>query len=403
MGRLSHAINAVNNLHTLVNRKLGKRARYVGTTVRVLCATLLAFLLSYILAAPFSISISSLFSSPESNDFEMTDLFAQIADQRPVRQLEDRIILVDIGLANRMEVAEGLHLLSLCGAKKIAVDIDFAYPTDNDSTLLEAIACNPGIILPLAVKDDGDGNLQLHDFPFFYGYDGLDIKYGIANLPARTQKSAIREYAVDFATDHGDVPSYAVAIAEATYPEAAKRLQTRGDNLGFISYHSREFTTIPLEEIADNAELFADKIVLVGSMIDATDMHATPINAYMPGLMIHAYSLATILDGVWYHKTSTAIDYIVAILICLIITTMAFVMKNNLRGITLRIIQVILAYLAVRIGYGIFVDNNTLFDFTYTLLIIAFGLFSVDICKGIEQIISKGWNKLTQFVNKDSK
>jgi CHASE2 domain-containing sensor protein len=403
MGRLTHAINAVNNLHTLVNRKLGKRAKYVGTSVRVLCATLLAFLLSYILAAPFSISISSLFSSPESNDFQMTDLFAQIADQRPVRQLEDRIILVDIGLANRMEVAEGLHLLSLCGAKKVAVDIDFAYPTENDSTLIEAIACNPGIILPLAVKDDGNGNLQVHDFPFFYGYDGLDIKYGIANLPARTQKSGIREYVVDFATDRGNIPSLAVAIAESTYPEAAKRLRARGENLGFISYHSREFTTIPIEEIAENAELFADKIVLVGSMIDATDMHATPINSYMPGLMIHANSLATILDGVWYHKTSTATDYLAAIIICLIITTLSYSMKSRMRGITLRFIQVIFSYLAVRIGYGIFVDNNTLFDFTYTLLIIAFGLFAVDICNGVEYIVGKWWNQLTQSVTKDQK
>ena len=385
MGVFYNAISVVSQRIRNLAARSGKYSGHLATAMRTILATLLALLLSTVLAEPFSVSTSALFSSPEKKDFQMPDLFAQIADHRPVRTLEDRIILVNIGRAGREEIAEGLSLLSLCGPRAIGIDINFADTTGFDVPLLEAISCNPGIVFPLGLSSDDNGRFFISDVPFFYGLDGLDVNYGVTNLPSKTEKATIREYAVDFDTDKGNVPSFVTRLASLAYPESVGKLKAHGEKLGVTSYHSREFNVVELPDIERQAELFADKIVMIGTLDDASDMHATPVNSYMPGLMLHAHALATVLDGTWFHKTSRTFDYLAAILICLVITGMAFAIKSRFRGVILRVTQVVLAYLAVRLGYSAFIDHNLLFDFTHTLLIIAFGLFAVDIWNGLEE------------------
>lgn len=385
MGIFGNAALFLSRARARKRRTSGGRHGIAIQAVRVIMATAIAFLLSGIIAEPFSTSTSALFSAPEKRDFRMTDLFAQIADQRPVRILDDRIVIVDIGRAGRDEIAEGLSLLSLCGPKAIGVDVNFADTTGNDSAILEAIAANPGIVLPLGLAEKDNGRFIADETPFFYGMDGLDVNYGAINLPSTDTKATIREYAVGFRTDNGTVPSFVAALARLSSPEAAGKLHERGENLGVTAYHSRDFRTVKLAEIEQNAEQFADKTVLLGSLDDASDMHATPINSYMPGVLLHAYALATVLDGTWYEKTSALFDYMAAILVCLIISAISLTAKGRYRGIILRILQVTCVFLAVRIGYETFIDHNILFNFTYTMLMVAFALFAVDIWNGLEE------------------
>lgn len=88
--------------------------------------TALAFLLSFVVAAPFSASLSAMFSGPEKTDFMMSDLFVQVADGRPVRQIDDRIVLVDVGQMDRENIARTLEQVALCCPKAVGIDINFA-------------------------------------------------------------------------------------------------------------------------------------------------------------------------------------------------------------------------------------------------------------------------------------
>ncbi len=365
-----------------------KRVLMIAT--RTLLTTALALILSLLLAEPFSMSTSSIFSSPEKNDFQMTDMFAQIADQRPVRVLDDRLVIVNIGLADRQKIGEALQLISLCAPRAVALDINFkdTLNAEADNALLEGLAANPGIILPLALADDGRGIFSIAASPFFY--DDIKepaVRYGAANLPAKSAKATIREYVVDYKTDGGKIPSFVTQIAQAYDPVAARKLRDRKENLGVTAYHSREYKIIGIDDIEDNAEQLSDKIVMLGALDDASDMHATPVNAYMAGVLIHAHALSTILDGIWYRRTPPAFDYMIAIVICLVITCLSFTLHAKFKGLILRLLQVLMVIIAVRIGYGIFIDSNILFNFTYTFLIIAFGLFAVDIYNGLEEIV----------------
>ena len=365
-------------------------------------ATFLGLLLSLILVDALTLSTTAMFSAPEKRDFQMSDLFAQIADNRPVRKYDDRIVIVNIARGNREDIAEGLSLLSLCGPKAVGIDINFADPTDDDSFLLESLSTLPYAVLPLGVSGTKEnGKFHLIDKPFFY--DELEgLHYGVVNLPMTANKGTVREYAIEFPTDEGTLPSFVSALAEATYPDALQILKSRGKETGVTAYHSREFLTINLDEIEDHAEDFADKIVLVGALEDSGDMHSTPVKSHVAGIMLHASALSTILDGIWFRKVPKYLDYIVAISICFILMMIAYGFKNNFKGITLRLLQGLLAYCVVRIGYSLYVDHNVMLDISFTIMTVTFGFLASDIWNGLEtlwQLISKKIDKLDSRIN----
>ncbi|MDE6810966.1 MAG: CHASE2 domain-containing protein [Muribaculaceae bacterium] len=354
--------------------------------LKTLGITTLALALSFCLQAPFTASVSAIFSSPEKSDFTISDVYAQIADGRPVRRLEDRIAVVDIGHGGREEIAEALEILSLCGPKTVGLDINFMDPTADDSRLLDALQAIPEPVLPVGLDADGD-RFSISDKPFFY--DSLPgMTYGVINLPTATARSNVREYAVRFPVRQDTLPSFVVALAAKYDPDVLAVLESRDNDVETIAYHSKEFRIYSIDEIADHAEEFADKIVLIGAMSDADDMHQTPISSYMPGLMIHVSALSTLLDREWYSSMPRYTDYLLAFIICFLIVLATIGIKGGIRGLIVRILQVILAYCAVRIGYSLFVDRHVVCNFSNTLLMIAFGLFAVDIWNGTSALIN---------------
>ena len=78
---------------------------------------------------------------------------------------------------------------------------------------------------------------------------------------------------------------------------------------------------------------------------------------------------------------------IIAVVICFLMVLGAVTIKSGMRGLILRIAQVLTLYLLVRVGYSMFVDHNIVSDFSQAILMIAFGLFSVDLWNGTVALI----------------
>lgn len=353
--------------------------------------TALAFLLSFVVAAPFSASLSAMFSGPEKTDFMMSDLFVQVADGRPVRQIDDRIVLIDVGQMDRENIARTLEEVALCCPKAVGIDINFAQNMGGDEAdkrLLEAISSLPGVVLPLGVAER-DGYFTVTDRPFF-GDSLRNVTFGIANMPGNGERGAIRDFAVDFLLEDGrSVPSFVVAVAEAGNPNVAWPLRERGQKTARIAYASRDFTIIDGYSLDSHLDELDGKYVLIGATADARDMHATPVSSYMVGLLIHAYALSTLLDGHRFVVVPPTADYVLAVILCFIIVLGAVGIRGKIRGLTLRIAQVALLYLAVRTGYSLYVDHDIICNFSYTLLMITFGIFAADVWNGMTAIWEK--------------
>lgn len=362
----------------------------IRTLLKAAAITALAYVVSLLIASPFSASTSSIFSSAEQNDFELPDLFMQMSDNRPVRSLDNRIVLVDIGHADRAGIAHMLDVISLSGARSVGMDVNFVEPRGDDSHLIKAVAGIPGIVLPVEVKEH-DGKFVVDAVPFFL--DSIsDYRLGVVNLASAGDRHRIREFTYSFAMADGDtLRSYSQALAEDYDPAAARRSLERAglDNADIIDYPSREFTIIDGEDIDEYAELLTDKIVILGARADSGDMHSTPVNSYMAGMEIHAHSLATILNGKRLMKVPGYVDKILAVLICYIIVLMTISIKALYRGALIRILQVLLVFGVVWMGYTMLMEQGWIMNLSSALLMIAFGIFAVDIWNGGVWLVGK--------------
>lgn len=58
-------------------------------------------------------------------------------------------------------------------------------------------------------------------------------------------------------------------------------------------------------------------------------------------------------------------------------------------------------YLMIRLGYWLFVDNRTIVDFSYSMLMLAFGFFAFDLWSGLTHYIKLAYNRI--FFNQSHK
>lgn len=58
----------------------------------------------------------------------------------------------------------------------------------------------------------------------------------------------------------------------------------------------------------------------------------------------------------------------------------------GIKGLLLRVLQVGLLYLSIRVGYYFFIEHNVIINFSHTLLMLTFGLFACDIWIGFTTI-----------------
>ena len=366
---------------------------------RAAFVTLLAFLCSMLLLEPLSFSAMSIFSSPEKNDFSVTDLYAQVANQRPVRTLDPDIVLVDIGHADRNGIANIIEKVNFWNPRAVGVDILFGMPQSQDSLLINALENTPNLVLPIGLKSVDNDRFRITDTPFFY--PSLKAVYAGSNFPASFDGGTIREFVTTFPlTDGKSIPSFSMALAKAYSPVSVESLLKRGRHLETIDYPSREFVILTADDIDNNGNLITDKIVIIGAVNDANDMHSTPINSYMDGMSIHAAATATIINGNLYDPVSNLPPWLPACILCFLVLLVREFTAAQLRGIIVRLLQLVIVYLAVRIGYDLYVDHNTIFNFSYTMLMVTFGLFAADIWIGIEYLGQKLYIFARNLVNK---
>lgn len=370
--------------------------------IRILTAlivTAVSCAIAYLVMVPLSESIlAKLFSAPETSDFTMSDMFIQFADARPIRHIDDRIVLVDIGYANREGIAEALEIISASQPKAVGLDVNFPNPKDeSDSYLMEALEMQNILVLPLGVEKEGE-YFKVDDVPFFY--DSLkseNIHYGVVNLPAKSSRSSIREFEIEFPLSPDSViPSYVVELIKVTDPQKYNLLKKRSQERETIDYASREFNILPIDQLIENTEMLAGKYVLVGALGDAYDMHATPLNSNMAGLMIHANSLATILDGVWYKYIPDLVDYIVSVILCFLLVFASESLPGKGKDFVLHAIQLFILVMAVWIGYTLFIDNRTIIDLTFTFFAVGLGLMVLDFGHGLMHLYAWIKKKLHQ-------
>lgn len=352
---------------------------------------MLSVALTYVLMQPLTFSVSTMLANSDREDFTVTDIYNAMADSRLVRTLNSNIVVVDIGSSDRNDIASILESVALAAPAVVGLDVMFASPADSvvDSRLLEAICMCPAIVLPVKVGGDDNSGLHVDGESFFYP-TLTDASYGVTTFPTRCPNGIVRRFATGFPMARGDtIPSFAMAIAELYAPEEAHICRQRGNRFESINYPSEEFMVITPAELDGMSADLADKIVLVGAIGDPDDVHQTPVDSRMSGILIHAHAISTIVNEAYYREFSRAQNMALALVACFLFAFMSVSLNPGIKGIVNRLVQVLFLYIIVVGGYDLFVSRGVVIDISYTVMMIAFCLFAADIWIGSTFIIRR--------------
>lgn len=351
--------------------------------------TALALVLSMVMMQPFSVSTSTLLSPHERKDFSITDFYNIVADSRDVRTLDDDIVIVNIDNSDREDIALMLDRLMRCQPRAVGLDVTFDERRDSvvDEYLEEVTDNFPGLVEAVTVERvDGSDNYSLHERSFYMDSIRLS-RAGIVNLPKKFDGGVVRNFIVKMTLEDGmEIESLPVKIAREAAPDKLQQLLSRGRDFETINYPSRIYRTIEASEIDSFASDIEGRIVLIGALTDIGDKHLTPLGSPMPGVEIHARALSTILSGNYLRIVPKWLNILVGVLICYFFLLLHISLKVTFKGLILRILQVALLYLILVFSYSVFINRNVLMDFSFTLLMVTFGLFAFDIWMGLQAL-----------------
>jgi len=343
-------------------------------------------------------------------DFKFTDLY--YSNLRNSTNLFDReVVLVNIGDADRAEIANIINTVNAYEPRVIALDILFADQMEPASdSLLKAAFSNAKdrIILSNHLEENHGDYTQLNSHDWFGRFDK-----GYANfVGAKPTSSTIRYFRPKTEVDGQVLKSFGSAIVNKYQPEMSVILEERDNNTERINYLGNydKFVHFDRSDIShNNIELgiLKDKIVMLGFMgtrIGAKtmeDIYFTPLNHEITGrtwpdtygLVIHANIVSMILRNDYINKMSTITAIILAFIICflhLILFTYFFVKRHIWFHLTAKLTQLFTSILMLYIVFLFFSKSHYEINST---IIIASILLSVDVLYIYESIVAYLYSK----------
>lgn len=324
-----------------------------------LAIVLLAFALSWFLI--YDISSMSYFSPLEkSSDFETSDFYQLVSDSRAVRTLNDDIVVVSVDDLSREEITDALEMISLCDPAAVGIDILFGFPQDDDYRLVEVLSGMHNVVVP--------------DTSSYIYSSCPGLIQGSVYLEADSYRSTVRECSTD--------GTFTAVLASLYRPETALPDRMR------IEYPGVEFNVIHAAELAEAPELLEGKIVLVGVVNDYSDVHPTPVDDAMPGILIHAAAIATMLSPDRVTDFPEWADWLVAILLCYVFVSSTRVLKRFDWGdMVMRVVQIAVLVLIIIIGTEMYVSHRIEINFSRPLVMVAAGTLAVDVWNGMAGLV----------------
>lgn len=336
-------------------------------------------------------SISGFVSADKSADFQISDIYNSIADYRDTRQASQHVTVIAVDGCSRQEVLDVVELVSEYQPKVIGLDVFFKTAQADSLQVINTLHTTPNLVLPRIIKRQEDGLYQYTSYSFVEKY--LNAQYGYVNLNASALNDIIRDFTPWQITAKDDTLFHvATAMAKIADPEQYHKLQERNNSIETIKFSSIDIPIISSDEILDgsNDEYLArnltNKAVFIGDTLDLHDMYTTPLKGLVPGVLIHAHALHTILTESYTDSTPNWLNWLMAIIIPILFLFANIIVKeqwSHLGNMIMRLIQVALMFSLVFIGTYWYNHHLQYLDFSPVIIMLGFCSLSADIYDGI--------------------
>lgn len=323
------------------------------------------------------------------SDVQMSDVYNNVAESRLVAMVNSEIVIVALDGCNRDDIANLLINLNTLSPSVMGLDVLFFNKYEGDEYLIQAIRSCSNLILPIAIDEEEGDVIE----SYFYN-EIPEKKLGCINLDAYASNQCVRTFRPIVQTSNFSLNAFGVQAASIADPKAYKTLLSRDRISEVISYPSVEFQTLFAKDILENPLSFKDqicgKIILMGDVENTGDFHLTPISNGMPGIMIHAHIIDTIISGKYISHIPMWSKWIIAFAVCFVFMLVKLFVRDisyKLGLLLMRVIQMSCLYLFFAIGCKMYIDHMTYIDFAPTLLMISLALFTYDIWIGTTTLI----------------
>lgn len=295
------------------------------------------------------------------SDVDLTDVvFSQFRDDQR-REVDTNIVIVNIGQANRGEIAQILENINRHEPAAVGIDAFFRQPkeAESDSMLQAALDATQHLVLvsKVAYKADlADADLGQYDESVVTderAFDTLETSHpmfaqhastGFANMIIDQDAAfmTVREVSFSESCAGKNEVSFPIRLAQIVDPAAAQRALARGLPKEVINFHGNieSFYHIDVDQALDPAtdlSVVRGKVVLLGycgpnfQTRSLEDNFFTPLNSQyvgrsypdMFGVVIHANTLAMIRNGDYIGAMSTTTSIVLGLVI-LVLNVMLF-------------------------------------------------------------------------------
>ncbi len=385
----------------VMNKIIGKRtAERVWFFIKPLIVTSVALSLTSVLVYDIS-SLSVFAPMKKSVDFRFSDLYNTVLDSRPQSVVSSDVVVVGVDGCDRHDLAQLLDLINYMEPASVSLDIFMPSETIYDEEVVEAIRDCDNLVLPYSLLfDDTDSQFSRNMTSFFDG-EMEEKCYGVVNLSISSTKDVVREFKPYFEVGEKRIAAFMVATATLSAPDKVKVLQERNEESEIIYYPSVQFEILEAAElIGENAdlntlqEILRGKNILIGKVEDGRDCHMTPTDAAMPGILIHAHILDTILNERYISEVPKTINWIVAVLTCYLfmLATMYISRRmSRISSVVTRLFQFMFMGLVGYIGCMWFQYANQYVDFSLALLLVAIRSIATDVWGALVLSATKVW------------
>lgn len=337
--------------------------------------------------------IASLAPEEYAVDFRFSDFYNLVADNRAVSIAEQRVAVVAVDGLTRDGIASALMAVNDAHPAAVGIDIAFWETTDSLDAALHAIGDR--LVLPVEMIDAShDGTAR--EVEALYDIPGT---YGAINVEGTSANSLVRHFWPRYFVGGDTVPSFAAALVSLVDPKSVERLYSRKSVSESIYYPSTTYAVISHDDLPGSADLIRDNIVIVGKLQDPLDHHKTPVDANMPGALIHASTVATILSGNYLYESPRYILWLIGTMLCLAMLSVKSALPASLDNLGLRVVQLLIMIAILLAGSHAFVRWNIVIDFVPPLVTISLGMAVCDVIEGLSHLYPSAARLMRKTIN----
>ena len=339
-------------------------------------------------------SLSVFAPMEKATDFQMSDIYQSISESKAIHKLSKDITIVSIDGHSRADVLDVVNLISEYSPAAMGLDVFFPIPEQDNAFLLSTLSSVPNLVCAGMFERDNDAT-SFHQITQSFYEDSIDVTFGYANLNASSQRDVIRQFVPFVLTANNDtLLSMPAQLAKICHPLRYKTMLLRGGSAETIAFDNIEFPIISAQDVlsGDVDETFlSNRIVLIGDIHNIYDSYLSPLHNTLPGIVLHAYALQTIISDNYINTSPTWLNWLIALILCVLFTICNLTAKyhmSNFGNLFIRLLQFAMMYILIVIGSIYFAAHHNYIDFSPAILMIGFGSLSFDLWFGCIAIYS---------------